>query len=83
MSPTLAGMPQRYLRTPEAADSSAFPSAPLKSTGSTERGRAIRSSAAVWSIASKTFRPGWSPVPKRQPPTLVSAPCSRRSVTAP
>ena len=47
------------------------------------RARAIRSSAVASSIASRTCRPGSIAAPRRPPPTPASAPCCRRSATAP
>jgi hypothetical protein len=85
MSSNLAGLPQRYLRTPEAARfvGLSIQFALSKSTGSTEAARAIRSSAVASFIASRTCRPGWIAAPRRPPPTLASAPCCRQSAIAP
>ncbi len=58
MRPDLAALPPRYLRTKEAATSSASQRARWKSTGLRERDLPITSSAAASSIRSRIWRPG-------------------------
>ena len=82
MSASLAGVPQRYLRTPEAARFVGLSIRTLEKHGSAEPDLAIQSSAAASSTASRTGRPGWIVARRRLPPSLASARCCWPSAIA-
>jgi hypothetical protein len=75
MPDPLAGLPPRFLRTPEAARFLGLSGRTLKSTAPTALGRNIERSVVASFMVSTTSRPGPISAPRAQPPIPAPEPC--------